>query len=62
MEKYTCDIVKPAEKAIAAFSTSELLDELRLREGVHTSFAAEGASVSINASGPATVIVWREGE
>lgn len=49
----------PVEKALPEFATAELLDELASREGVGTSYADADAWVSVDARGPATVIVVR---
>lgn len=49
----------PDERALSEFSTAELLDELASREGVGTSYADADAWVSVDARGPATVIVVR---
>lgn len=55
-------IVAPEAKPIMCFTTAELLDELATRESVRLSHAAEGASVSAWADGPATVVVVDGGE
>lgn len=57
MSERSCDIVAPGAKPITAFTTFELIDELATRDGVRLSRAAEGASVSAWADGPATVVV-----
>ena len=62
MAEQPCDIVAPASRAISGFTTTELLDELAVREGVRLSYAAGGASVSVSADGPATVVVVDGGE
>lgn len=49
----------PDERALSEFATTELLDELASREGVGASYADAGAMVSVDARGPATVIVVR---
>lgn len=49
----------PDERTLPEFATAELLDELASREGVGTSYADAGARVSVDARGPATVIVVR---
>ena len=56
------NVVAPEAKPIMCFTTAELLDELAMREGVRLSRAAEGASVSAWADGPATVVVVDGGE
>lgn len=58
MAEQQCDIVAPASRAISGFTTAELLDELAVREGVMLSYAAEGASMSVSADGPATIVVF----
>lgn len=62
MEKRTCDIVAPAARPITAFATIELIDELVTRKGVRFSYVDEGASASVVADGPATVVVVDGGE
>ena len=49
----------PDERALSEFATTELLDELASREGVGVSYADAGARVSVEADGPATVLVVR---
>lgn len=56
MEDRVCG---PDERALSEFATAELLDELASREGVGASYADVGARVSVDARGPATVIVVR---
>ena len=51
----------PVERTISEFATAELVDELASREGVAASYADAGARVSVDAEGPATVIVVRHG-
>lgn len=49
----------PDERALSEFATAELLDELASRESVGASYADAGVRVSVDARGPATVIVVR---
>lgn len=58
MEKRACDIVAPAARPITDFATIELIDELVTRRGVRFSYVDGGASVSVVADGPATVVVF----
>lgn len=47
-------------KTIDEFSTRELLDALKCRNGVEHSCVASSATVSINVEGPSDIVVVRE--
>lgn len=51
------EVIGPDRRAVSDFTTDELVFELSTRERVRVSYADWGARVSVEADGPATVLV-----